>query len=178
MRGNGTSASSVVDGSSTGASAATSADAVGPDGPATNRALDAVKVTEFIGWLAIAGSALALVGFLLPWSTSVIGASGVSYLDRWGFAGPGHILIAIGLAGVLVAAVLRDRVPLWLGIGMPGLGLGALVIGLAWPYLVGPLGGQIGVVTVTLGSVLLVVAGLLAIILEQRARHAEDGPTV
>jgi hypothetical protein len=141
-------------------------------------AIDPAKLTEFIGWLAIAGAALALVGFVLPWSTSVIGATGVSYLDRWGLAGPGHVLIAVAFAGVLVAAVLRERVPLWLGVGLPGLGLGALVVGLAWPYLIGPLGGQLGVITASVGSVVLAAAGVLAIIIEHRPRHAQEESTV
>jgi len=136
------------------------------------------KADEFVGWVAIAGSALALVGFLLPWSSSVIGATGVGYLDRWGFAGPGHLLIAVGLAAILVAAVLRERVPLWLGVGIPGLALGSLLIGLVWPYVLGPLGAELGVATVLLGSVLLAIAGISAVVVDRMIRHAGDGPVV
>jgi hypothetical protein len=88
------------------------------------------------------------------------------------------VLIAVAFAGVLVAAVLRERVPLWLGVGLPGLGLGALVVGLAWPYLIGPLGGQLGVITASVGSVVLAAAGVLAIIIEHRPRHAQEESTV
>ncbi len=110
------------------------------------------KASEFVGWLAIAGTALALVGFLLPWSSiSVIGADGVGYFDRWGFAGPWHILIVVGLLAVLAAAIMRERVPAWLGIGLPGLGVGALLIGLVWPYLIGPLDGSLGAMATALG---------------------------
>ncbi len=148
--------------------------------PATERdgassLIDSAAAVEFVGWLAIAGAALATAGFLLPWSTSVIGASGVGYFDRWGFAGPGHILMVAGLLGVLAAAILRDRVPIWLGIGVPGLGLGALLLGLIWPYAIGPLGAQLGALAVGLGAVMLVVAGIAALIVD---RHLEGDEVV
>jgi hypothetical protein len=137
--------------------------------------VDAAAAVEFVGWLAIAGAALATAGFLLPWSVSVIGAGGVGYFDRWGFAGPGHILMVVGLLGVLAAAILRERVPIWLGIGVPGLGLGALLVGLVWPYVFGPLGAQLGALAVALGAVMLVVAGIAALIVD---RHVEGDEVV
>jgi hypothetical protein len=105
----------------------------------------------------------------------VIGASGVGYFDRWGFAGPGHILMVVGLIAVLAAAILRDRVPIWLGIGLPGLGIGALLLGLVWPYVIGPLGAQLGALAVALGAVMLVVAGIAALIVD---RHVEGDEVV
>ncbi len=142
---------------------------------ATSSLVDAAAAVEFVGWLAIAGAALATAGFLLPWSASVIGASGVGYFDRWGFAGPGHILMVVGLLGVLAAAILRDRVPIWLGIGVPGLGIGALLLGLVWPYVIGPLGAQLGALAVALGAVMLIVAGIAALIVD---RHVEGDEVV
>lgn len=142
---------------------------------ATSSLVDAAAAVEFVGWLAIAGAALATAGFLLPWSASVIGASGVGYFDRWGFAGPGHILMVVGLLAVLAAAILRDRVPIWLGIGLPGLGIGALLLGLVWPYVIGPLGAQLGALAVALGAVMLVVAGIAALIVD---RHVEADEVV
>jgi predicted membrane-bound spermidine synthase len=70
-----------------------------------------------------------------------------------------------------VAAIVRDRVPIGLGVGVPGLGLGALLVGLVWPYLFGPLGAQLGAIAVALGAVMLVVAGIAALIVD---RHVED----
>jgi hypothetical protein len=137
--------------------------------------MDVPRLMESIGWLAIAGAALAIAGFILPWASSVIGASGVGYLDRWGLAGPGHPIVALGLLGIVALALLRDRVPLWLGVGLPGLGLGALLFGLVWPYLVGPLGGQIGVTAVALGAVALAAAGTAALVAD---RHAGDDRAV
>jgi hypothetical protein len=149
-------------------------DAAGTDSKEVKSSLiDAAAAAEFVGWLAIAGASLATAGFLLPWSVSVIGASGVGYFDRWGFAGPGHILMVAGLLGVLAAAILRDRVPMWLGIGLPGLGLGALLIGLVWPYVVGPLGAQLGALAVGLGAVMLVVAGIVALIVDRHGRERQ-----
>jgi hypothetical protein len=153
------------------ATAADGADARPEPGAEKASLIDAAAAAEFVGWLAIAGSSLATAGFLLPWSVSVIGANGLGYFDRWGFAGPGHILMVAGLLGVLAAAILRNRVPMWLGIGLPGLGLGALLIGLVWPYAVGPLGAQLGALAVGLGAVMLVVAGIAALVVDRHERR-------
>jgi hypothetical protein len=162
------------------AGASVAASSLGPADGATaagSRAiLDRAQATEFVAWLAIAGAMLAIVGFLLPWSSiTVIGSRGVGYLDRWGLAGPWHILVVAGLVGLLVAAVLRERIPTWLGIGLPGLGLGALLVGLVWPYLVGPLGGSLGAMAAALGALMLVGAGIAAILVD---RHAGGKPSV
>ena len=129
------------------------------------------KVDEFIGWLSVAGSALAAVGFILPWSNSVIGATGIGYFDRWGLAGPGHIVVVVGLLVLLGLGVVRMPVPPWLRLGIPGVALGALLVGLAWPYLVGPLGIQAGLLAVVIGAALILVAGILAI---ATGRHVDS----
>ncbi len=139
-----------------------------PGGDAAASGIDAGKAAEFVGWLAIGGAALALVGFLLPWSSiAVIGADGVGYFDRWGLAGPWHIVLVIALVAILVAAVLRERVPMWLGTGLPGIAVGALLIGLVWPYGIGPLGGALGAVAVALGALMLIGAGIAAIVVDR-----------
>lgn len=152
----------------------------GTGGPTPPSAVDAgariaigslARTSEFVGWLAIAGSALALVGFVLPWSSiSVIGASGVEYFDRWGLAGAGHPLLALLVIALLAAAALRDRISIWYGIGLPALALGALLVGVAWPYVVGPLRGQLGVVAVAVGAVLLIVAGVATLVVDRHGR--------
>ena len=122
------------------------------------------RVAELARWLAVAGSALAAVGFLLPLASSVIGASGVGYLDQWGLAGPGHIVVMLGLLTLLGFALTVDRVPLWLRVGLPGLGLGALLIGLVWPYvLISFLRAGPGAVAILVGAILLGVAGVVAL---------------
>jgi hypothetical protein len=136
---------------------------------------DRPRVAEFVGWLAVAGAALAAVGFLLPWSSSVIGASGVGYFDRWGLAGPLHVLVVLGLLATLALSLVRHPLPLRLAIGLPGVGLGSLLLGLVWPYVLGPLGAGPGVVIVALGAVMLGAAGVVAIVSD---RHAEAGRPV
>ncbi len=96
----------------------------------------------------------------------------MGYFDRWGFAGPGHILIVIGL---LADPRCRDHARSgagWLGIGLPGLGVGALLIGLVWPYLVGPLDGSLGAMATALGSLMSIGAGIGAIVVDRQSRVA------
>jgi hypothetical protein len=128
------------------------------------------RFAEFVGWLSVAGAAFAAVGFLLPWGMVMIGASGVGYFDRWGMAGPGHLLIVLGVLATLVLAFVRNPVPVWIRTGVVGLGLGSLLFGLVWPYLVGPLGSGPGVLIVAVGAAALAVSGVLALIAD---RHAE-----
>lgn len=127
------------------------------------------RMAEFVGWLSVAGAALAAVGFLLPWSSSVIGATGVGYFDRWGLAGPFHPLVVVGLLAVLALSLVRVTVPTRIGVGLPALGLGALLVGLVWPYAIGPLGAGAGVVIVGIGAVALIIAGILAIVTDRHA---------
>ena len=137
--------------------------------------LDAARVTEFVGWLAVAGSAMAAVGFLLPWGVSVIGASGIGYFDRWGLAGPFHPLVLLSLLAVLGLSLVPNRVPPWLRVGVLGLGLGALLLGLAWPYLVGLSGTGPGAMVVTVGALILTAAGIVALASD---RHAHEDRAV
>jgi hypothetical protein len=130
---------------------------------------DATRIAEFVGWLAVAGGALASVGFLLPWSNvAVIGARGVGYFDRWGLAGPYHVVVVVGLLVVLALSIVRNPVPARVRVGLAGGGLAALLVGLAWPYLLGPLGAGPGVLCVGLGAVLLGVASVVAIVTDRR----------
>jgi hypothetical protein len=148
------------DGNATAGAAATSAGLVDP-----------ARLTEFIGWLAVAGAAIAAVGFVLPWGISVIGATGVDYFDRWGMAGPFHPLVVIGVLAVLGLALVPNPIPLWVRVGLPGVGLGALLLGLVWPYLLYLPGTGPGVAVVAIGSVILVVAGIAALVAD---RHAPE----
>jgi hypothetical protein len=133
--------------------------------------VDRARLTEFIGWLAVAGSAMAAVGFLLPWGMSVIGATGIDYVDRWGLAGPFHPLVVLAVLAVLGSALVPNPVPLWIRVGLPGLGLGALLLGLVWPYLLYLPGKGPGVVVVALGAVILLAAGIAALVAD---RHAPE----
>jgi hypothetical protein len=125
----------------------------GPNGTgAKDRAIDPSRIAEFIGSVSIAGAALAAVGFLLPWASVMIGASGSEYFDRWGLAGPGHVLVVIGILALLTLAV------------------GSMLLGLTWPYLLGPLEAAPGVLIDAIGAVALIGSGVLALVTD---RHAE-----
>jgi hypothetical protein len=129
------------------------------------------RVMEFTRWLSVAGSAFAAVGFLLPWGLVVIGSSDSGYFGRWGIAGPWHILVALAVLANLGLALIDNRVPVWLKTGLTGLGLGALLLGLVWPYLTLPaLGTGPGALIAGIGAAALVVSGILALVTD---RHAE-----
>jgi hypothetical protein len=162
-------------------SAAVSVPAAGASGkPGTAHSLagavDAATVVDIAGWFAIVGSAMSLLGFLLPWSVTVIGSSGFGgYFNGWGLASPTHAFVFIGLLAVLALGIVNTPVPHWLRSGVLGLVLGGLLIGLTWPYVVGPLGADVGVIVTALGGVALVIGGGVA---SWATRHAEPDPRV
>jgi hypothetical protein len=128
------------------------------------------------GWLMIIGSAVAILGFLLPWSHTVIGAEGVgSYFDTWGMANASHLLVVLALLAALGLAIVANPLPTWIRTCAVGLLLGGLLVGLTWPYLIGPLGAGPGVMAILVGGLMLVFAGLLDLV---EARHATSVPVV
>jgi hypothetical protein len=140
------------------------------DGDARARLLD------FARWLSVAGSAFAAVGFLLPWGLVVIGSNDVSYFGRWGIAGPWHIVVVFAVLANLGLALLQNRIPVWVRTGLTGLGVGALLLGLVWPYItVAALGIGPGALIAGIGAAALVVSGLLALVTD---RHAEPSRPV
>jgi len=132
--------------------------------------------TTIAGWLIAAGSGVAAVSFVLPWSSNVIGARGIgTYLDSWGLASPpSFIVFAITLA-VLALAVVPNNVPVWMRTGLAGLLLGGLLVGLIWPYVVGGWadGPQVGVLGELAAGILLIAGGTMA----QRPPRHEGDPT-
>ena len=133
--------------------------------------LDHARVGELASWLVAAGSAMAALGFVLPWSIAVIGARGYGgYLDAWGLASPTHVIVLAIVLLTLGLGVVKTTVPAWLRTGVLGLALGGLLIGLTWPYAIGPLGAAIGSVLATLGGLALMIGGGLAIWSD---RHAD-----
>jgi hypothetical protein len=135
---------------------------------------DPVRRAEAIGWLGVAGAAIAAAGFLLPWATTMIGSGGVSYVDQWGLAGPGHILVVLGLVAVAALTVVQNPVPAWIRLGLPGVALGSLLVGLAWPYLFGPLGSRPGLMVSLVGALVLLAAGIACLAADRldTERHA------
>lgn len=128
---------------------------------------------EFVRWLSVAGAAFSAVGFLLPWGLVVIGSNDVGYFGRWGLAGPWHLGVAVGVLAVLALALIKNPIPAWIRTGLAGLGLGALILGLVWPYVLWPaMGTGPGALIAAIGATALTVSGLLALVAD---RHAE-GP--
>jgi hypothetical protein len=134
------------------------------------------RFVEIAGWFVVVGAAMSILGFLLPWSRVVIGASTFGgYFDGWGLANPTHLFVFVALLGVLALAVRREPVPAWISSGIFGLILGGLLLGLAWPYLVGPLGSDVGLTMTTLGGVCLMIGGVVAL---WATRHGGVEPLV
>ena len=142
--------------------------------PGSRSGIDAdlrVRLLDFVRWLSVAGSAFAAVGFLLPWGQVVIGSADTGYFGRWGIAGPWHLLVALAILANLGLALIDNKIPVWIRTGITGLGLGALLLGLVWPYLTLPsLGAGPGAVIAAIGAAGLVVSGILALVAD---RHAE-----
>lgn len=137
---------------------------------------DATRFAEIAGWFVVVGATMAILGFLLPWSVVVIGARMTgSYFDTWGLASPTHVLIFAAIMLVLALGIVRTAVPIWIRSGVLPLALGSLLIGLAWPYQVGPLGADVGILVVALGALSLVIGGVVA---TWATRHGEVDPRV
>ena len=134
------------------------------------------RSAELAGWFVIAGATMSVLGFLLPWSRVVIGSANTGgYFDMWGLASPSHVFVLAGLLGVLGLGVVPTRVPVWIRTGVLGLVAGGILIGLAWPYVVGPLGADVGLTLALVGGIALGVGGVLA---SWATRHASVEPSV
>jgi hypothetical protein len=134
------------------------------------------RLDEAARGLVGVGGALSAIGFVLPWSEVVIGSAGLGgYLDRWGLAGPGHALVFLVALVVVGLAVVPTVAASWLRSGVLGIALGGLLVGLAWPYLVGPLGAGPGVAATSVAAVLLLIGGIAV---AWSRRHADGGSTV
>lgn len=134
------------------------------------------RLDQPLGYATAVGSGLIVFGMLMPWSRIVIGAGGASgYFDTWGLAGPAHILVLLSAMVVLAISTLPNRIPVSVRSGVAGLVLGALSLGLVWPYLIGPLGAGIGVLVVTAGALVLTATGIAS---AWRDRHSADERSV
>ncbi len=126
--------------------------------------------------IVVLGAGISGFGFLLPWANYIIGHGKIGgYLDQWGLAGPGHLIILALLAGIALLALFAAQMPRWVRVGLPSIGLACLLTGLIWPYLVGPYDALIGVYVVAVGAVVMIGGGLLDRI---ATRHAESAASV
>ena len=99
----------------------------------------------------------------------MIGSSGTGYLDQWGLAGPGHIVIVLALGAIALGAAVPNRIPASYRLGLPGLVVGAMLIGLVWPYVLGPLGALPGAFLSLAGAVTLAGAAIACLVVDRHA---------
>jgi hypothetical protein len=122
------------------------------------------------------GAAIAGLGFLLPWAEIVIGSSSMGgFLDQWGLAAPGHPLVLLVLIGLGALAVANERLEVKVSAGLPAIVVGAVLLGLVFPYLMGPFQETIGVYVTLVGALIMIVGGLLA---SAARRHEPEGGSV
>jgi hypothetical protein len=147
-----------------------------PTGPADQTPAPAVESTSAVGgvvarptsaagWLVVAGGVIAGISFLLPWADAVLGGSSAdeSYLGHWGLANPPNILLLLGSLGIAWLAVLPTHRLVWLRtIGLP-IVAGGLLLGVTWPYILGPYGPRLGMWLTVIGAGLLVAGGIAAL---------------
>lgn len=132
--------------------------------------------TELPGWLAIAGSAIAAVSFLMPWSRDgVIGAVGSGYFDRWGLANSGYLPLVLASLALLAANGIPNPIPTWIRAGIAPLLIGGALFGLDWAYQTRPYSDGLGVTLLLVAAIVLVVGGILGV---RPVRHQAGPPAV
>ena len=137
--------------------------------------IDRERVEATADTVLLVGSIGLVLSFLAPWADVVIGSSGRGYMDTWGLAGSGHIALFLLALGVLALAALENPIGRWLRTGVAGVALGGFVLGLAWPYVVGPLGAGPGALLAWVSGLVLFVAGIISLLV---LRHAALPPDV
>lgn len=131
---------------------------------------------ELPGWLAIAGSAIAAVSFLMPWSRDgVIGAVGSAYFDRWGLANVGYLPLVLAALALLAVNGIPNPIPSWIRAGLAPLTVGAILFGLDWAYQTRPYSDGLGVTLLLVGSLVLMAGGLVGV---RSGRHPAVPPVV
>ena len=124
---------------------------------------EAVGFRRLTDWLTIGGSILVIVSFFLPWATDgVIGSRGSGFTADWGLANPGHLLLIVAAAIVLLLHALENPIPVWFRSGVLPLLVGGILAGLAFAYYARPAGGGAGVAVLLAGALVLIGGGLLA----------------
>jgi hypothetical protein len=134
------------------------------------------------GWLVAIGAGLALVGLLLPWADPVIlGRAGGGYFATWGLAGPGHGFAFVAALLTFALAILPTPVPAWIRDRVVAPILAGVLLGLVWPYLLGPIQFQLGVL-MSAAAAIVMAAGVVVV---QRpaapprvGRHEGEAPPV
>ena len=143
---------------------------------AKSRGISMHAPAELPGWLAIAGSAIAAMSFLMPWSRDgVIGAVGSGYFDRWGLANTGYLPLVLVALGLLVLNGVPNPIPSWIRAGIAPLAIGGILFGLDWAYQTRPYSDGLGVTLLLVSSLVLLAGGLIGV---RSGRHPEPPPLV
>jgi hypothetical protein len=131
------------------------------EGPAASEGIIRTP-TALAGWLVVAGAVVAGLSFLLPWADRVIGSGSPdeSYIGHWGLANAPNILLMLASFGIAWLAIAPLERWAWLRTGALPVIFGGLLIGVAWPYALGPFGPRLGLWVAVIGGVLLLVSGL------------------
>jgi hypothetical protein len=137
--------------------------------------IDRDRVEETADAMMLVGAFGLVLAFLAPWARVVIGSRGTGYMDTWGLAGSGHIALFLLALGVLALAVVQNPIGRWLRTGALGVALGSFVLGLAWPYVVGPLGAGPGALLAWVSGLVMLIAGMVSLLV---LRHAALPPDV
>lgn len=131
------------------------------------------------GWLVAVGAAVAAIAFVLPWAQ--VGVAGTrldsDYVGRWGLANPSYLVLVAGAVVTFLLITIPSRVPLPARSVAVPIFMGGVFLGLGWAYLTGPYGTGPGVDTMSLGAVLMVVGGVLALRPSRLARMAGSAGT-
>jgi len=104
------------------------------------------------------------VAFLFPWADLMIGAAVVG--DPWqqlGILGSWHWLAWLGALPVILLAVAAPDLATWLRLGVVPIAYAGVVIGLTWPYVLGPIGGAIAPLVIVAAASVLIVLGAVAV---------------
>jgi len=137
--------------------------------------IDRARVEEVADTIMLVGSFGLVLSFLVPWARIVLGSRGAGYFETWGLAGSGHLAPFVLALGVLALAVVQNPIGRWLRTGVLGVALGGFALGIAWPYVVGPLGAGPGALLAWISGVVMLVAGIVSLLV---LRHAALPPDV
>jgi hypothetical protein len=119
------------------------------------------------------GSAVTIIGFVLPWAGGSLSSILAVWTSVWGLAGAGHWLILLTVAALGVVAGSSGRTAT-IPLGLPAIAVASFLLGLIWPSLLGSGGRAIGILVILVGVVVIAAGGVLHL----SARHEAAMPDV